>query len=234
MRLVVGISGASGIILAQRFLEACPHPMDVIISPGALHTAQLEIGLDRRTPQSFLSRLSSEARERITLHPIGNLGATIASGSYPTRGMVILPCSMATVAAISIGLGDNLLRRAADVTLKEQRRLVLVPRETPLSAIHLENLLKLSRLGVCIVPPVPAWYQHPSSVVDIENGIVGRVLDALEIPHQLYAPWKGSFPMSEIATEPSPHAARTISSLSQQAPTPDRLISVRQGCQTLL
>lgn len=201
MRFVVGISGASGTILAKRLIEALPHPIDLIITQEGAHTAQLELQLARRTPQAFYTSLSIAARERVTLHSNSNLGATVASGSHRTSGMIIIPCSMATVAAIAVGLGDNLLRRAADVTLKECRPLILVPRETPLSSIHLENLLKLSRIGVHIIPPMPAWYQHPTSMEDVENGIVAKILDILGMSHRLSQPWKGTSLPQEVPVD---------------------------------
>jgi 4-hydroxy-3-polyprenylbenzoate decarboxylase len=139
----------------------------------------------------FKESFAPELQERITLHNNNDMASPIASGSVQTDGMLIIPCSMGTLAAISMGMADNLLRRAADVTLKEQRPLVIVPRETPLSPLHLENMLKLSRLGVAIVPPVPAWYHHPTSLREVEDTIVGRALDSLNIiTEDLYQRWR--------------------------------------------
>ncbi|PKO51813.1 MAG: aromatic acid decarboxylase, partial [Betaproteobacteria bacterium HGW-Betaproteobacteria-21] len=112
-----------------------------------------------------------------------------ASGSNPPDAMVVCPCTMATLAAIAAGLSQSLIERAADVVLKEQRKLVLVPRETPYSAIHLENMLKLARLGVCILPPNPGFYHHPQTVQDLVDFVVARVLDQLGVPHALMARW---------------------------------------------
>ncbi len=192
-RFVVGISGASGIILARRCIEALTatgSSIELVMSPSALYTASLELGKEFASTAKFIQQFPEEIQQKITLHSINDVGCAIASGSYPITGMIIIPCSMATIAAISIGLGDNVLRRAADVTLKEKRPLILVPRESPLSELHLENLLKLSRLGATIVPPIPAWYTHPQTLADIENFIVGKVLDALYLDHTLYPRWK--------------------------------------------
>jgi len=125
------------------------------------------------------------------VHAVGDLGAPISSGSFVTLGMIIAPCSMRTLAAIANGFGDNLIHRAADVVLKEGRRLVLAVQETPLSAIHLENMLKLSRLGVAIVPPVPAFYNRPDSLDDIVNYTVARLLDQAGIHIEAAARWDG-------------------------------------------
>lgn len=192
-RYVVGVSGASGVILASRLIAALTdkdHAVELVMSQNALYTATLELGKEYKSAAKFVSHLPPSAQQRVTIHPIHDVGCAIASGSYPVEGMVVIPCSMATVAAIAVGLSDNVLRRAADVTLKEKRPLILVPRETPLSEIHLENLCKLSRYGATILPPVPAWYTEPKSLEDVENFIVGKVLDCLHIEHSLYKKWK--------------------------------------------
>jgi flavin prenyltransferase len=125
------------------------------------------------------------------VHPAGDLGASIASGSFVTLGMLIAPCSMRTLGSIANGVGDNLIHRAADVVLKERRQLVLAVQETPLSAIHLENMLKLSRLGVAIVPPVPAFYTRPAAIDDLVNYTVARLLDQIGISVESDARWRG-------------------------------------------
>ncbi len=190
--IVVGISGASGIVLGHRTIQvltALGHRVHLILSRAALFTAQEEMGSDFATPERFVSALLPEQRDRLTLHKIGDFSASIASGCYPVDGMAIIPCSMGTLAAVAMGLSDNLLRRAADVTLKERRRLVIVPRETPLSEIHLDNMLRLTRMGGIIVPPMPAWYTKPRSLRDVEDFVVGRVLDLLGIDAKLYPRW---------------------------------------------
>lgn len=194
-KFVIGISGASGIILAYKLMLALleqDHSIELVVSKNAQYAASLELKEKYGVPDEFMKSLSEDHKAKIHAHSIGDVGCSIASGSFPTDGMIIIPCSMATIAAVSIGLADNALRRAADVTIKEKRSLIIVPRESPFSEIHLENLLKLARLGATIIPPIPAWYTHPTSVDDIENFIVGRVLDCLKIPHQLYPRWKTS------------------------------------------
>lgn len=189
-RYVVGVSGASGTILALhmlRVLTEAGHYVEFTMSQHALYTASLELGTKFTSPSKFISSL--KARELITIHQNQDVGCAIASGSFVTDGMIMVPCSMATLAAVAIGLGNNVLRRAADVTLKERRPLILVPREAPFSEIHLENMLKLSKLGAVILPPVPAWYLRPSSLEEVEHYIVGKVLDALRLEHDLYPRW---------------------------------------------
>lgn len=190
--IVVGISGASGIILGYRtvdVLTALGHTVHLVLSKAAFITANEEMGVEFATQERFISTLSPEQQKLLILHKIGDLSASIASGSYRVDGMVIVPCSMATLAAVAMGLSDNLLRRAADVTLKERRRLVIVPRETPLSEIHLDNMLRITRMGGVIVPPVPAWYTKPTTLREVEDFIVGRVLDLLHIDAKLYPRW---------------------------------------------
>lgn len=184
---VLGVSGASGIILAKkalRWLVQMGHEVHLVPSKAALLTASIELGEQK----DFLSDLPDPLAEQVKIYRNSDLTAPFASGSFRVEGMLIIPCSMGSLAAIATGLGDNLLRRAADVMLKERRRLVMVPRETPLSEIHLENMLKLTRMGAVMLPPVPAWYNEPQSLHDVENGIVGRALDLLGLePH--YKRW---------------------------------------------
>jgi 4-hydroxy-3-polyprenylbenzoate decarboxylase len=178
MRLIVGITGATGAPFGVRLLELLQDLPDVethlVMSKWARATIELE------TPYT--------AREVAGLadvcHGAGDQAATISSGSFRTDGMIIAPCSMKTLAAIRTGYADTLVARAADVVLKERRRLVLVPRETPLSEIHLDNMLALTRMGAVMVPPMPAFYTRPTSVGDIVDHVVMRVLDqfGLEAP----------------------------------------------------
>jgi 4-hydroxy-3-polyprenylbenzoate decarboxylase len=173
-RIIVGITGATGAIFGLRTLEALREAgveTHLVLSKWGLQTVEHETG----RKQADLEALAS------VVHGTGNMAATISSGSFRTDGMIIAPCSMRTVGAIAHGYGENLVHRAADVILKERRRLVLVPRETPLSEIHLENLLKLARMGVCILPPMPAFYNKPASLDDMVDHIVARVLDQFEI-----------------------------------------------------
>lgn len=191
-RIVLGVTGASGLILAYRTLHALVelgHDVDFVMTNNAVYTATLEMGKELNSAVKWLNILSDVNRKKVTIHPVQDVGASIGSGSYLTNGMLIIPCSVATLAAISIGLADNALRRAADICLKERRPLVIVPRESPFSEIHLENMLKLTRMGAIIVPPIPAWYNEPKNLQDVENFIVGKSLDALKIPNELYKRW---------------------------------------------
>ena len=169
-RLIVGISGASGVIYGIRLLEALqdqPVESHLVLSKAAELTLAYETELKSAQVQALAD----------VVHPVGDIGASIASGSFPTLGMVIAPCSIRSMSEIACGVTSNLLTRAADVVLKERRRLVLMLRETPLHSGHLRNLLALSDMGAVIAPPVPAFYARPESVDDIVDHSVGRVLD---------------------------------------------------------
>ncbi|MBW0103026.1 UbiX family flavin prenyltransferase [Pseudonocardia sp. KRD291] len=185
MRLVVGITGATGAPLGVALLRALAETPDVqthlVLSRWARVTIPSETGLS-------LEQVGSLADH---VHGAGDQAAPISSGSFRTDGMIIAPCSMKTLAAIRTGYGDGLIARAADVTLKEDRRLVLVPRETPLSEIHLENMLALRRVGARIVPPMPAFYNRPASVDDVVDHVVGRLLDQFDLPAPRLRRWTG-------------------------------------------
>lgn len=178
--VVVGISGASGSVLARRTIEALlEREMPVIATCSSAARMVWQEEMD----EPFGAALAQWRESPLfTYYTIGDLKAPIASGTIPTAGMVVIPCSTGTVAAIAHGLSSNLLQRSADVCLKEGRKLVLVPRETPLSAIHLENMLALARLGVTVLPPEPAFYLRPSSVDDIVDYVVAKALGALGLP----------------------------------------------------
>ncbi len=181
--VVVGISGASGAVLARETVDELLRrdlPTVVVCSQAARLVWQEELDV------SFSDTLVEwQEHPKFTWYPIGDLRAPIASGTYPTAGMVVVPSSMNTIASIAHGLAGNLLLRAADVCLKERRRLVMVPRETPLHSVHLENMLALARAGVVILPPDPAFYLKPQSVDDIVRFVVSRVLGALGIDEEL-------------------------------------------------
>jgi len=183
-RLIVGITGATGTIFGVRLLQML-HGSGVethlVVSKWAART------LTHETPHS-LKYVQSLATQN---YGIGAQGAAISSGSFVTLGMVIAPCSMRTVAAIAHGLGDNLIHRAADVILKERRKLVLVVRESPFNEIHLENMLKLARMGVVILPPVPAFYNNPQNLDDMINHITMRVIDQFDIHLDVMNRWDG-------------------------------------------
>ena len=177
MRVIVGITGATGVIYGVRLLERLREARaesHLVISRWGGRT------LLHETPYT---RDQVESLAHVTYGP-SDMGAAISSGSFQTAGMVIAPCSAKTLAAIAHGYGDNLIHRAADVILKERRKLVLLVREAPLSDIHLENMLKLSRMGAIVLPPMPAFYNHPRTIDDIVDHTVARVLDqfGIEVP----------------------------------------------------
>ena len=182
-RLIVGITGASGSIFGVRLLERLRESgieTHLILSQWGARTLVHETSYSMQQVQDL-------ATER---YAIGDVGAAIASGSFLTMGMIVVPCSMRTLGAIAHGVGDNLIHRAADVVLKERRRLVLAVREAPLSEIHLENMLKLARMGVSICPPTPAFYNQPKSLDDVIDYSVTRLLDQLGI-HAATTRWTG-------------------------------------------
>jgi len=183
--LIVAITGASGALIGVRLLqqlrESRAAETHLLLSPAGVLNAHHELGLKR----TEIERLAD------VIHNVGDIGASIASGSFPTIGMVVAPCSMKTLAAIAHGLGDNLIARAADVCLKERRRVVLVTRETPLNLAHIRNMEAVTLMGGVIFPPVPAFYQRPRTVEEMVDHTVARVLDLFELPHNLSAPWTG-------------------------------------------
>ena len=190
---IVAVTGASGVIYGVRLLRFFAEnniPVELVISDTAKIVMKEELGLEVSDGE-LLRKLGIENTAKIHLHDFHDFTVPIASGSYPVEGMIIIPCSMGTLGAIASGLSQNLIHRAADCTIKEGRKLVLVPRETPLSAIHLENMLKLARLGVRMVPPMPAFYGDQQKVEDLVDFVVGKVLDQFGIVHALYPRWVG-------------------------------------------
>ena len=190
--IILGVSGASGIPLAIKTLQCLTdhgERVELVFTKDALVTAVQELGSDYSTVEKIIDQLPERSQQLVRHWKIYDFYSPIASGSFLTKGMIIVPCSMASLAAISIGLSDNLLRRAADVTLKENRKLLISPREAPFSQIHLENMLKLSRAGAILFPAIPAWYAHPKSLDDAEWYMVHRMLDHF-IPEKLrYDRW---------------------------------------------
>jgi 4-hydroxy-3-polyprenylbenzoate decarboxylase len=183
-RLIVGITGATGTIIGVRLLE--------MLHGSGIETHLVMSKWAARTLVHETSHSVDEVQRLATCsYHAGDQGAAISSGSFITLGMVVAPCSMRTLAAIALGQGDNLIHRAADVILKERRKLVLVARESPFNDIHLENMLKLSRMGVVILPPVPAFYNHPQNVEDIVNHIAMRILDQFELHLDVMNRWDG-------------------------------------------
>ena len=184
-RLIVGITGATGTIFGVRLLQ--------MLHGSGIETHLVMSKWGART-LVHETDFTVEQVQRMATHsyPVGDQGSAISSGSFLTLGMVVAPCSMGTLAAIANGLADNLIHRAADVILKERRKLVLVVRESPLHDIHLENMLKLSRMGVIILPPVPAFYNHPQSLDDMINHVTMRVLDQFDIHLDVMNRWDGT------------------------------------------
>jgi 4-hydroxy-3-polyprenylbenzoate decarboxylase len=184
MSIIVGITGASGSIYGITVLQELKRlhiETHLVLSRWAEKNICLETDY---TPEQV---------RNLATHNYGDaeMSAAIASGSFLCRGMVVAPCSMKSLASIATGLTDNLIARGADVCIKEGRKLILLPRETPLNSIHLENMLKLSRLGVIIMPPVPAFYHKPETIDDIVKQTVGRVMDMLKIENDIVKRWKG-------------------------------------------
>jgi 4-hydroxy-3-polyprenylbenzoate decarboxylase len=182
MQIIVGISGASGAVYAIRFLESLKDlniRTHLVVTAAGERTIELETGLTK-----------NELIAMATHHyEVDDLTSAISSGSFPTDGMVVVPCSMKTLAGIASGYSSNLLLRAADVTLKERKPLVLVPRETPMNLVHLENMCRAARAGAIILPAMPGFYHKPKSIDDLVNHLVGKVLDVFHIEHRMYKRW---------------------------------------------
>jgi flavin prenyltransferase len=183
---IVGITGASGAILGVRALEAMRSLPDVTIHLIMTEQARRTLALETALRPADVEKLAH------VVHDERNLAAAVSSGSFKTDGMLVIPCSMKSAAAIAYSMNDNLLVRAADVCLKERRRLVLSVRETPLHLGHLRVLTRLAELGAVLVPPIPGFYQKPESVDDIVNHAVGKALDALGVPNELFKRWRGA------------------------------------------
>lgn len=206
---VVGITGGSGAPYARRLLQVlleAGHHVKLVVTESGERILAIELGLrlegtlDERAERwrSLLGRPPGDPA--LELFPPRDMAASISSGSFPTVGMVVIPCSMGALARIAAGASTNLIERAADVTMKERRPLVLVPRETPLNDIHLENMLRLRRAGVDILPAAPGFYHQPRTIDDLVDFIVARVLDRLGIEHRLLRRWTGD--AAELVEEP--------------------------------
>jgi 4-hydroxy-3-polyprenylbenzoate decarboxylase len=194
--LVVAITGASGLPYAARLLETLLQADRVVhltISPAGAQVIAQELGrqidLDNFAPADLLPNLESPLAGRLLYHHYQDFGSGIASGSFHTEGMVVCPCSMGTVAAIANGLSDNLIHRAADVHLKERRRLILVPRETPLNLVHLRNMMQCTEAGAIVLPAMPGFYARPRTLQDAIDFIVARICDELKVAHLLSRRW---------------------------------------------
>lgn len=197
--LILGVSGSSGLIYAVRalkFLLGADYTIDLVASKAVYMVWQAEQNI--RMPadpvqqsEFWRQQAGVEMAGKLHCHPWQDIGANIASGSFRTRGMLIIPCSMGTVAKLAAGLSSDLLERAADVQIKEGRTLAIVPRETPLSLIHLRNLTALAQAGVKIVPAIPAWYHKPQTIEDLVDFVVARALDQLDIDCVPINRWEG-------------------------------------------
>ena len=184
-KLIVAITGATGVIYGVRLLQALRalpevHSHLLISEAGVLNLHQ-ELDLNRKDVEALAD----------VVHNVRDVGASIASGSFQSDGMIIAPCSMKTLAAVANGLSDNLITRAADVVLKERRRLVLMVRETPFNLAHLRNMTAVTEMGGIIFPPLPGFYHQPQSIQEMVDHTVGRVLDLFALPHQLTPRWNG-------------------------------------------
>lgn len=195
--VIVALTGASGVCYGFRTVEALTalnFPVHLIVSESARLVISEETSYGSKSftrTEDFKEIFSEDTLRLLTVHNPKDFTASIASGSFPTAGMIITPCSMGTLGAVANGLSQNLIHRAADCTIKEGRRLVMVPRETPLSAIHLENMLKLARLGVRMVPAMPGFYSGQNDVQGMIDFVVGKTLDQMDIAHALYPRWVG-------------------------------------------
>ena len=209
--VVVAMTGASGIAYGVRLVQVLTeleHPVDLVVSDPARLVLKEEMRVVLRAQPSkeeFRGLFGTAAESLVSFYSVKDFTAPVASGSYPTEGMIIIPCSMGTLAAVASGISQNLIHRAADCCLKEGRKLVMVPRETPLSPIHLENMLKLARIGVRIVPAMPGFYAGTQKIEELIDFVVGKVLDQLEISHTLYPRWTG-LSAASIPRNPEPGA----------------------------
>ena len=183
MRLVIGITGSTGIIYGIRALEVLKKSKietHLIITEWAKKCLALETKYDFKYVKSLANSYSDDS----------NMAASVSSGTYKTDGMIVIPCSMKTLSSVANGYDETLVARAASVTIKESRKLVLVTRETPLTSINLENMLKLAKIGVVILPPIPGFYNKPKTIDDLVNHTVGKCLDQFNIEHKLFKRWK--------------------------------------------
>ena len=214
----MGVTGASGQLYAERLLQALADAgqgIDLCVTDGGAKVLRHELGVEAGPPHSRLADalpgwLGAERVRAVRLFAPDALEAPAASGTALVRAVILVPCSMGTLARVAAGFSSNLVERAADVALKEGRALVLVPRETPLSQIHLENMLRLARMGAIVLPATPGFYHHPREVVDLVDHVVGKILDRLGVAHGRGARWTGELePPAEPGTEPRARGATT-------------------------
>ncbi len=187
--IIVGITGASGVVYGQRLLQALSdksYSIHLSVSEAAIQVIESELNLTLNLDEFNISKFIDREDHRITYHHISDIAASISSGTLKTKAMIIAPCSMNTLCSIANGIASNLIQRAASVTLKEGRKLVVMPRETPLTSIHLENMLKLSKAQTCILPAMPGYYYHPKTIDDQVDFMVGKALDYIGIEYLPY------------------------------------------------
>lgn len=184
-RLIIAITGASGVVYGVRLLQVLHDTPGIethlMVSEAGVLNLHQELGMNRKEVEALAD----------VVHNVRDIGASIASGSFQSDGMIVAPCSMKTLAAVAHGLSDNLIARAADVALKERRRLLLMVRETPFNLAHLRNMTAVTEMGGIIYPPLPGFYQRPQSIAEMVDHTVGRVLDLFAIPHALTPRWNG-------------------------------------------
>jgi 4-hydroxy-3-polyprenylbenzoate decarboxylase len=216
-RFFLGITGASGHAYAEallRALVAAGHEVDVCVTASGAKVMRHELGIDPGPSgerlNDALAAWLGEGAARVRAYPADAVEAPPSSGTSLGGGAVLCPCSMGTLARVAIGFSSNLVERAADVALKEGRRLILVPRETPLSAIHLENMLRLAHLGAVVLPAMPGFYHRPRSLDDLVQHVVGKILDRLGVENQVGARWKGLAPAAEDPGVETPGRARDV------------------------
>jgi 4-hydroxy-3-polyprenylbenzoate decarboxylase len=215
-RFFLGITGASGHAYAEallRALVAAGHEVDLCVTEAGAKVMRHELGIDagprgERLADALPAWLGAQIARSVRAFPPAEVEAPPSSGTALLGGTVLCPCSMGTLARVSAGFSSNLVERAADVAMKEGRKLVLVPRETPLSPLHLENLLRLSRLGAVILPAMPGFYHRPKSVDDLVGHVVGKILDRLGVEHAVGARWEGIRPPAEDAGVERPGRSR--------------------------
>jgi 4-hydroxy-3-polyprenylbenzoate decarboxylase len=193
--VVVGITGASGAVIASRLVRALVAAdgaeVHLVLSKHGRLTLAEEMGIEGSGEAMLRAFAGEEAPARVRLHPIDDVAAPIASGSFQTMGMAIVPCSANTLGCLASGVTNNLIHRAADVTLKERRPLLLAFRETPLHAVHIENMLRLTHAGATLFPIAPAFYHRPSTLEEVVDQYVARLLDHLRLPHSVGVRWTG-------------------------------------------
>ncbi len=217
-RFFVGLTGASGHAYAARLVRALAesgHEVDVSVTEAGAKVLRHELGIDagargERLGEALAGWIGERAARSVRTYPSEAIEAPASSGTALVGGAILCPCSMGTLARVAAGFSSNLVERAADVALKEGRKLVLVPRETPLSPIHLENLLRLARLGAIVLPAMPGFYHRPKTVEDLVDHVVGKILDRLGVEHAVGRRWQGvPEPGEEPGSEPTRGGSRS-------------------------